>query len=960
MANIQRYLELIKSAIYGREVRDSICDAIEAIDEEVSDAHVEMSEFVQGNMDDTLTSTTLPAQAKAVGDAIENYRVPVDTTLTHQDEAADAEATGNAINDVVIASSTQPSSDFNQIWIDDEAEDEYTVPTYSEFSEVQNALNQLNTAISDDIGKALSPKTVHGGKVTEWQFKTFSGGSGGVSDYTELANKPKINNTTLNGNQTSDDLGLQSYIGVVNVDDFGAVSDGITDDSEAIHDAVDAGYDIYFSSNKTYYLASAVEIDEDKYLHGGENTVIQTKTPTEGEVNKGFYVHGTLKKTTTITTDYKTYDSTDNSANRITLSDMTDINIGDILVITASDQYYAYSRQYYYLGAVLLITDIYDGHLYVNMSIPFDIIATNNVTVLIYDAPEVHFKNLHFISDLDSFGSYNALIDFNYCKNSTLIDCTFTRMVMGVYFRKCVNSLIDNISLSKSKYDNAIGHDGYGLAISSCTNTVIRRVLALCSQSCIDLTGDVPNINTYIFESCIASEARAVGLGLHENSYNIVVEDCVLGGMSAYGLATINRCHFIKNNRGPNSNAGINYRGCHNAEWSKLRVTNCIFDGNMAINILAPDVQNPIQSYKNCISSIQVENCDGGFLSYLPSVSQTILANEIDALEIIHWKNCNEIYHSGTNSIKFLKMTDCTFRKALFLNDHNNAHGIVTTGIDRMEIRNSDPLEYKVKINRMSLAEKQILPKNVSINITANDETDQFLVCGSNLVSDNANDYAIGSISGNVGDTLTRTVITGSNIPTLSINANGDVVYSQNSNTSKRYLYNRFMFLVNEITTVQLSVKIKNTGNTDPESWMIYCHTVDNETGLVAGRSSSSSAVTASNIGDSASLTVSNISNRTVLFSFYCSTAVSDAETTFEDITITLTPAFNVGIVENKDFEARRLTGSGIITSIEGVNNIMTSADSFYVDYGVDYLIGALNGDSITVSQSQSGILDIS
>lgn len=37
-----------------------------------------------------------------------------------------------------------------------------------------------------------------------------TGGSGGTSDYTDLSNKPKINNVELSGNKTTSDLGLFS------------------------------------------------------------------------------------------------------------------------------------------------------------------------------------------------------------------------------------------------------------------------------------------------------------------------------------------------------------------------------------------------------------------------------------------------------------------------------------------------------------------------------------------------------------------------------------------------------------------------------------------------------------------------------------------------------------------------------------------------------------------------------
>lgn len=39
-----------------------------------------------------------------------------------------------------------------------------------------------------------------------------TGGGGGTSDYTQLSNKPQINNTSLTGNKTGSELGLQNEV----------------------------------------------------------------------------------------------------------------------------------------------------------------------------------------------------------------------------------------------------------------------------------------------------------------------------------------------------------------------------------------------------------------------------------------------------------------------------------------------------------------------------------------------------------------------------------------------------------------------------------------------------------------------------------------------------------------------------------------------------------------------------
>lgn len=71
------------------------------------------------------------------------------------------------------------------------------------------AIETMSEATSSDVGKALSPKTVEDGHVTEWQFKTIGGGGGsGTSDYDDLDNKPSINGVSLFGNKTTANLGI--------------------------------------------------------------------------------------------------------------------------------------------------------------------------------------------------------------------------------------------------------------------------------------------------------------------------------------------------------------------------------------------------------------------------------------------------------------------------------------------------------------------------------------------------------------------------------------------------------------------------------------------------------------------------------------------------------------------------------------------------------------------------------
>ena len=52
--------------------------------------------------------------------------------------------------------------------------------TVDDVSALKNDLNAIDSATASSIGKALSPKTVTNGKVTEWQFKPIEGGGSGA------------------------------------------------------------------------------------------------------------------------------------------------------------------------------------------------------------------------------------------------------------------------------------------------------------------------------------------------------------------------------------------------------------------------------------------------------------------------------------------------------------------------------------------------------------------------------------------------------------------------------------------------------------------------------------------------------------------------------------------------------------------------------------------------------------
>ena len=80
------------------------------------------------------------------------------------------------------------------------------------------------------------------------------GGGGGTSDYTQLTNKPEINGTTLTGNKSSSDLGLQDKIDSNNKLSSSNVS-FTTAENAALTSGIDSTKVAQISTNETNILS---------------------------------------------------------------------------------------------------------------------------------------------------------------------------------------------------------------------------------------------------------------------------------------------------------------------------------------------------------------------------------------------------------------------------------------------------------------------------------------------------------------------------------------------------------------------------------------------------------------------------------------------------------------------------------------------------------------------------------
>ena len=717
---------------------------------------------------------------------------------------------------------------------------------------------------------------------------------------------------------------LKSAIAKVTPEQFGAKGDGTTDDSEAVQAACDAGYEVRFADNKTYYLADTVTIDHDVHLVGGKNTVIKTATPTGGVVNDAINVMGTLKKTTTLTSDYiHNGIETENSGDRWKLTDMTGINIGDMMIITATDQLYSYSRDYYYLGGCLLVADVTDDYIWTSDVLPFDIENTENVTVEVYDAPTAIVENLKFVSDNDSAGNYRYPFRLYYCKNSVVRNVTVSQADNGIQIRNCVNTLVDGASISKmplSGTGRALDH--YAICIHSSSNTIVERLLGNTANNSIDLTGTIPNVNTFVKNCNLFALSRFTGLGMHENAYNTVVEDCVIGGFVAFGTVTVNRCRFVKSNRYPNDVCGISFRGSHVPEFGRLTVTNCVFDSTYTpIVIPTPSGQDNPTPYNHVIDEVTIENCTGGAFQYTAAVSEVALSNRIKRLTLRNWHNCKEVYHIASALVDEMVVENCQFTHKTWINDHENHLAIA--GISCLRLKNDCGQVDKIYAEITANGGQYYLPANAIVNFASNTQTDIYQVCGRNVASNDTGDWEMGTVGGWEGDSLSRTKDNRYS-SALSTNASGELVWTQPNNSDKTSLYTKCLVYVPAGKYIRMSCKLKNTGNTSGATFRPCLAVVDCATGKITYRNNHGT-VTADASGAVATYDRGMDDDSLVLFFLYNSTVVQGSETTISEFVVEVVTA-DFYDVSYEQYEGSSRVGDGSLLSVEGLNNILVNA----------------------------------
>jgi len=316
----------------------------------------------------------------------------------------------------------------------------------------------------------------------------------------------------------------------VSVKDFGAVGDGVTDDTAAIQAALDSGTKVIFPKN-TYVISSKIT-----GMQTSEVDCNHSKFTGAGYFSfEGSYTNLGKVLTATVAVDDLTIS--------IASSGLVE---GDLIVLhDTADNSFSNHRAEYREGEFLevLNSDATTVTLKSPTRATYSTIA--NVDVIKVTPITINFKNAEF----DTTGS--RMLEIAWNRNSTIENTTGSCTgVYGLYVDRSFNTRIHNCNVTQ----NAVAASGtdYGISIvnsqntsvKDCTLFAIRHGFATGGTSA---EGSVP-VRNLVVSNLICHSTDSHSIDTHANSDDVIFTRCK--AYNGFGIAgkniTISQCYSVR------------------------------------------------------------------------------------------------------------------------------------------------------------------------------------------------------------------------------------------------------------------------------------------------------------------------------------------------------------------------------------------------------------------------------
>lgn len=522
------------------------------------------------------------------------------------------------------------------------------------------------------------------------------------------------------------------------VKSYGAVGDG-TNATQAFLDCIAAipeGKKIIFP-NGTYIIDDVV-ITKSINFDFDNSTILTSGT-------SGIKLSGTLKSTHTVTADY--VEST--SKNSLILNNTTGIVVGDLINVQSTELFDT-SRLYYVKGGNAIVTKISGSTLYFNMVFPFNMTAAS-ITVEVYSPITTKIENIGLIQGQQDISTSAHGITIEYGKNISISRVKSDNYQTNVLLKRCVNSHLDFIDTGHAKNAISDAWDGYGIEIYSCTGVRITNPTANSGQHGITWGGQELSYGLYIEGGSCKGEVWNLGIGAHENVYDVTLVNVKMSGCSLAGNIHAIGCDII-----PSENTAqttISLSCAESPRYANYKFTNC----RLGMSVLVSDyyqVECPTRKY---IGNIVFEDCPVvGFTSDINVKTAGVKIAEINKVII---NRCDDFSFECADIVENVEIKNCDGIKNKNLISQL-AVSAVFQNIKNITIENVT-LAKRYEVISLKNVGKLII-KNLEYNAT-DYGNDSFVLSGiTDLYLENVNNF--GAVRGIALAAIANLVIVGGNI----------------------------------------------------------------------------------------------------------------------------------------------------------------------------------------------------